>query len=87
MAAKASLVYRSADQPKTKRTPDTHVNSTTSPGRGRIFLCSDENRLVTAQDIDKVVGRLEHERRFGDDNRAGFPGQLHRLSVMRRKQV
>ncbi|CAM9127917.1 unnamed protein product [Laminaria digitata] len=54
--------------------------------RGRIFLCSDENRVVTAQDIDKVVGRLEHEGRFGDDNRAGFPGQLHRLSVMRRKQ-
>lgn len=42
---------------------------------------------MTAEDINKVVGRLELEGRFGQDNRAGFPGQLHRLSVMRRKKV
>lgn len=56
-------------------------------GRGNIFLCSDPNTVVTAQDIDKVVGRLEHEGKFGDDNRAGFPDQLHRVSVLRRKHV
>lgn len=42
---------------------------------------------MTAKDLKKVVGRLDLEGKFGQDNRAGFPGQLHRLSVMRRKQV
>lgn len=50
-------------------------------------MCSDESVVVTPTHIDQVVGRLELEGRFGEDNRAGFPGQLHRLSVMRRKQV
>lgn len=43
--------------------------------------------MVTAQDIDKVVGRLELEGKFGADNRAGIPDQLHRVSVLRRKNV
>lgn len=57
------------------------------PGRGRIYLCSDESVVVTKKDIEKLVGRLDLEGKFGDDNRAGFPGQLHRLSVMRRTKV
>lgn len=54
-------------------------------GRGRVYLCSDDRVVVTKEHIDKVVGRLQLEGKFGDDNRAGFPGQLHRVSVMRRK--
>ncbi|CAM9544577.1 unnamed protein product, partial [Laminaria digitata] len=42
--------------------------------------------VVTARDIDNVVGQLEIDGKFGEDNRAGFPGQLHRLSVLRRRQ-
>ncbi|CAM9232289.1 unnamed protein product, partial [Laminaria digitata] len=56
-------------------------------GRGRIFLCSDESRVVAAKHIKKVVGPLLQEGRFGDDNRAGFPGQLHRVSVLRGRKV
>lgn len=55
------------------------------PGHGRVFLCSDESVVVTKEHIDELVGELDREGRFGDDNRAGFPGQLHRLSVMRTK--
>ncbi|CAN0066914.1 unnamed protein product, partial [Sphacelaria rigidula] len=53
--------------------------------RGRIFLCSNERVVVTKEHINMVVGDLDRQRRIGDDNRAGFPGQLHRLSVMRDK--
>lgn len=56
-------------------------------GRGNVFLCSDPNIVVTAQDIDRVVGQLEQDGKFGDDNRAGFPDELHRVSVLRRKHV
>ncbi|CAN0384867.1 unnamed protein product, partial [Hapterophycus canaliculatus] len=48
-----------------------------------MFLCSDETVVVTKEHIDKVVGDLDNERRFAGDNRAGVPGQLHRISVMR----
>lgn len=41
--------------------------------------------MVTAQDLDMVVGRLEVDGKFDEDNRAGFPNQLHRISVLRRK--
>eukprot|EP00904_Undaria_pinnatifida_P009091 jgi/Undpi1/5311/HiC_scaffold_2.g00592.m1 len=54
-------------------------------GRGNVFLCSDPNIVVTPEDIDRVVGKLEQDGKFGDDNRAGFPDQLHRVSVLRRK--
>lgn len=43
--------------------------------------------MVTKGHIEKIVGRLDSEGRFGADNRAGLPGQLHRISVMRSKQV
>lgn len=43
--------------------------------------------MVTAKDIDKVIRRLELGGKFGDDNRARFPNQLHRVSVLRRKHV
>ena len=42
---------------------------------------------MTAKHIDNVVGRLELDGKFGDDNRARFPNQLHRVSVLRRKHV
>ena len=54
-------------------------------GRGRVFLVEDESVLVTKEHIDKVVGNLERNGQFGTDNRAGFPGKLHRISVMRDK--
>lgn len=56
-------------------------------GRGNVFLCSDPNIVVTPEDIDRVVGKLEQDGKFGDDNRVGFPDQLHRVSVLRRKHV
>ena len=43
--------------------------------------------MVTRAHIDKVAGRLDSEGRFGLDNRAGVPGKLHRVSVMRSREV
>lgn len=40
---------------------------------------------MTKEDIHGIVGELERDGSIGNDNRAGFPGQLHRLSVMRDK--
>lgn len=60
---------------------------TINTGRGKLYLCSDEAVVVTKGHIEKMVGRLDSEGRFGADNRAGLPGQLHRISVMRSKQV
>ncbi|CAM9105391.1 unnamed protein product, partial [Scytosiphon promiscuus] len=55
-------------------------------GRGRLFLCSDETVVATKEHIDKVVGKLNAEGKFAGDNRAGVPGQLHRISVMRSRE-
>lgn len=55
--------------------------------RGKLYLCDDETVVVTKAHVDKVVGRLDSEGRFGHDNRAGVPGQLHRVSVMRSREV
>ncbi|CAM9303322.1 unnamed protein product [Ectocarpus sp. 13 AM-2016] len=55
-------------------------------GRGKLFLCSDEGVVVTKEHIDMVVGRLDLEGKFAGDNRAGVPGQLHRISVMRSRE-
>lgn len=52
-----------------------------------MFLCCDKDVVVTAGHIDKVVGQLERDGKIGDDNRAGFPGQLHRVSVLRGREV
>eukprot|EP00752_Nemacystus_decipiens_P003801 g3497.t1 len=49
----------------------------------KLYLCNNETIVVARAHIDKVVGRLDSEGRFGFDNRAGVPGQLHRVSVMR----
>lgn len=55
-------------------------------GQGRVYLCSDEDVVVTQEDIYNIVGELDRDGSIGSDNRAGFPGQLHRLSVMRDKR-
>lgn len=55
--------------------------------RGKLYLCNDEAVVVTKAHIDRAVGRLNSEGRFGHDNRAGVPGQLHRVSVMRSREV
>ncbi|CAN0421857.1 unnamed protein product, partial [Ectocarpus sp. 13 AM-2016] len=52
----------------------------------KLFLCSDEGVVVTKEHIDMVVGRLDLEGKFAGDNRAGVPGQLHRISVMRSRE-
>lgn len=54
-------------------------------GHGRVPLVTDQGVVVTRNHIDKVVGNLERDGQFGKDNRAGFPGKLHRVSVMRDK--
>lgn len=54
-------------------------------GHGRMPLVTDQSVVVTKNHIDKVVGSLERDGQFGKDNRAGFPGKLHRVSVMRDK--
>lgn len=56
-------------------------------GKGKLYLCNDETVVVTRAHIATVVGRLDSEGKFGHDNRAGVPGQLHRLSVMRSREV
>ncbi|CAN0118413.1 unnamed protein product [Ectocarpus fasciculatus] len=58
----------------------------TLQGRGKLFLCSDKSVVVTKEHIDRVVGRLDLEGKFAGDNRAGVPGQLHRISVMRSRE-
>ncbi|CAB9496493.1 AAA [Seminavis robusta] len=50
----------------------------------RIHLGSDENRLVSAQDIQGVVEQLVGG--FGSDNRAGLERQLHRVAAIRNRQ-
>ncbi|CAN0377474.1 unnamed protein product [Ectocarpus sp. 12 AP-2014] len=59
----------------------------TLQGRGKLFLCSDKSVVVTKEHIDMVVGRLDLEGKFAGDNRAGVPGQLHRISVMRSREA
>ena len=41
------------------------------------------NREVTQDDIDHVIGRIGE---FGEDNRAGIPRTLHRISAMRNRR-
>eukprot|EP00804_Cyclotella_cryptica_P013148 CCRYP_019649-RA/>CCRYP_019649-RA protein AED:0.30 eAED:0.27 QI:0/0/0/1/1/1/2/0/555 len=40
----------------------------------------DDNRVVEYEDIEDIVKSLQE---FGDDNRAGIDGQLHRISSIR----
>src|SRR5919206_4584211 len=49
------------------------------PGR-EVILDQDE---VTQEDIEYVAARIGA---FGDDNRAGIPRTLHRISAMRNRQ-
>ncbi|MEI6775310.1 MAG: R3H domain-containing nucleic acid-binding protein [Chloroflexales bacterium] len=41
------------------------------------------NREVTQEDIDYVIGRIGE---FGEDNRAGIPRTLHRISAIRNRR-
>lgn len=50
-----------------------------------MYLCSDENIEVSKEDINKVVTNLEVDGKTEQDNRAEFPRQLHRVSVVRDK--
>ena len=52
-----------------------------------MFLVTDESIVVLKKHIDKVVSDLERKGQFGGENRAGFPGKLHRISVMRDKVI
>jgi stage III sporulation protein SpoIIIAA len=46
----------------------------------RKYLCENTNDFVEDRDIHEIATSL-HE--FGDDNRAGIDGQLHRISCIR----
>ena len=48
----------------------------------RVFLCDDESKLVSSDDIKSVARKLGE---FGSDNRAGLDGKLHRFSAMRNR--
>jgi stage III sporulation protein SpoIIIAA len=47
-------------------------------------LVEDPKEVVTSTDIAEMTLKLSG--RFGDDNRAGFDGELHRISCMRNKK-
>ena len=47
---------------------------------GRTFLSDDPTVKVQGFDIDAITASLQG---FGDDNRAGIDGQLHRISAIR----
>eukprot|EP00904_Undaria_pinnatifida_P009099 jgi/Undpi1/5319/HiC_scaffold_2.g00600.m1 len=68
------------------RRPKALLKGEVKTGSATVWVCLAVTASCTSQLDVEVVGRLELEGRFGEDNRAGFPGQLHRLSVMRRKQ-
>lgn len=50
-----------------------------------MYLCDDEEVLVTAYHINYVVGKFEHDGRLAADNRTGFDGLLHSVGVLRDK--
>jgi len=50
---------------------------------GERVLLGDETRLVSMEDINRVVDSVGG---FGGDNRAGLEKQLHRISAMRNRQ-
>eukprot|EP00904_Undaria_pinnatifida_P003383 jgi/Undpi1/13045/HiC_scaffold_8.g02708.m1 len=54
-------------------------------GIGKVYLCDDEEVLVTAYHINYVVGKFEHDGRLAADNRTGFDGLLHSVGVLRDK--
>ena len=50
-------------------------------GLERRYLCpEDTNHIVEDRDLREIVSNLQD---FGDDNRAGIDGQLHRISAIR----
>ena len=46
----------------------------------RQYLCEDVNEVVQGRDLEGITESLQG---FGDDNRAGIDGQLHRISCIR----
>ena len=46
----------------------------------RYYLSDDEDNLVEHDDLKEIILNLQD---FGDDNRAGLDGQLHRISAIR----
>lgn len=46
----------------------------------RKYLCDSTDHVVNEHDFDKITMWLQD---FGDDNRAGIDGQLHRISAIR----
>jgi len=48
----------------------------------RVFLCEDQSKVVTSQDLSHIESCLGQ---FGTDNRAGLNGKLHRFSAMRNR--
>lgn len=50
-----------------------------------MYLCDDEEVLVTRYHINCVVGKFEHGGLFDADNRTGFDSLLHSVGVMRDK--
>lgn len=48
----------------------------------RVFLCDDESKKVTSDDVNNVARKLGD---FGSDNRAGLDAKLHRFSAMRNR--
>jgi len=49
----------------------------------RHYLSDDEDYLVEHDDLREIIFNLQD---FGDDNRAGLDGQLHRISAIRDNQ-
>lgn len=54
-------------------------------GIGKVYLCDDEEVLVTRYHINCVVGKFVHDGTIDTDNRTGFDGLLHSVGVMRDK--
>lgn len=54
-------------------------------GIGKVYLCDDEEVLVTRYHINWVVGNFVHDGTIDTDNRTGFDGLLHSVGVMRDK--
>jgi len=50
----------------------------------KVPLC-DDGMVVSQEDMDYIIGRLEVESNLGDQNRASMNGLLHRISVIRNR--
>lgn len=61
------------------------LSSNLSTAGRRVYLCNDDRDVVTSGDVARMVQPFEEDGAFGNDDRAGFNGQLHRLSVMRNR--